>query len=75
MYRYVPIAAELRDAILSGRYAPGLALSSEKRLAEHYGVTVGVIRRARVGGLYRQVRSARHTANIAAQRVVLRMGD
>lgn len=54
-YQYVPIAADLRDAILSGRYAPGLALSSEKRLAEQYGVSVGVIRRAlavlRVEGL------------------------
>jgi GntR family transcriptional regulator len=46
MALYLQVKRELIAAIQSGRYVPGKALPSESELAQHFGVSVGTIRRA-----------------------------
>lgn len=43
---YREVKRQLMDALAGGEWKPGDAISSERRLAERYGVSIGTIRRA-----------------------------
>ncbi|MFI9648378.1 GntR family transcriptional regulator [Streptomyces sp. NPDC052040] len=63
--RYRKVAAELREAIVSGEYATGAKLPPEGTLAERHGVSRGTIRHAlavlRADGLVTSRRGTRRT--------------
>ncbi len=44
--RYAGLAAQWRDAITSGRWAPGSAVAAEQRLAEQHSAALGTVRQA-----------------------------